>query len=516
MGRYDLITFSFGGDDIGFPSIVQHCLDKQGCPPDQAVRKKIADLGTTGVYKGSLHIPSYPTFLQHVAQAAATKGGNVVVMGYPEIVEVPTLWPSGKTSCAGFSVTGANTVRGWAGDLNATIGNAVAQVNGLPPSQRNGVHFTFIDPVTGQSANGISPSDLNLFEPSSGTRHELCSEGHEAWVNGFSNAHPLTRSFHPNQPGEDAMGNLAVEAIRGLIWPWSPTTKVVQYSPVDSGGMPLAGLDVVQGGTATTCEAGSDTVGNAYRCFAGNDVYDPCWTDSTDPATPAALCLEQPWDTQATQLTLSQGGLPPFLQAPAPLDLDFPWGVQLSSGAHCLAVQGSHDDDNGTIVDYSCDRNGQVLLRGVDRTQPQWTYSSAYFNASTDDYASGPTVRVTEAWYAIPDDRSEKAALANICSASALAFAAQAYEAANNNPDGAIPEVNAQACDGGYAIMVYTQSAPPPGYTASMLFKATQTGWQHIGGADYISPGDFGLPVDVGNQIQTTLSASPMNEQVPF
>jgi hypothetical protein len=179
-------------------------------------------------------------------------------------------------------------------------------------------------------------------------------------------------------------------------------------------------------------------------------------------------------------------------------------------------VQGSHDDDNGTIVDYSCDRNGQVLLRGVDRTQPQWTYSSAYFNASTDDYASGPTVRVTEAWYAIPDDRSEKAALANICSASALAFAAQAYEAANNNPDGAIPEVNAQACDGGYAIMVYTQSAPPPGYTASMLFKATQTGWQHIGGADYISPGDFGLPVDVGNQIQTTLSASPMNEQVPF
>ena len=227
MGRFDLVTFSFGGDDLGFPSVLQHCLVEAGCPPNSAVRQKIHLLGTTGVYKGKDYIPAYPAFLKHVATAVVVKGGNVVVMGYPEIVENPLLWSgiSHAAGCEGFSKSDANLVRGWAGELNSTIGNAVAQVNALPSNKRNSVHFTFVDPVTGQIANEISSSNPDLFEPSSGTRHELCSAGNKPWLNGVSYLHVGSRSFHPTQPGETAMGNLAAEVISRLSWRALPSSR---------------------------------------------------------------------------------------------------------------------------------------------------------------------------------------------------------------------------------------------------------------------------------------------------
>lgn len=154
-----------------------------------------------------------------------------MVMGYPELFEDPSLVPS-VIRCDEFSSGAMATARGWAGDLNATIGNAVAQVNALPGAQRNWVHFTFINPVTGQSSNGISISDQYLFEPSQGIRHELCSAGNEPWLNGISR-HLTTRSYHPNQAGENAMGDLAAEVIARLNFPnpfpvttpTTPTTK---------------------------------------------------------------------------------------------------------------------------------------------------------------------------------------------------------------------------------------------------------------------------------------------------
>ncbi len=255
MHRFNLVTFSFGGDDIGFPNIVEACV-LGNCPSDQDVRQKIQQLGTTGIDQGDIHIPSYPQFLTQVARSVVTKGGNILVMGYPELVEDPTLWPAGKTSCAGFSVSQADSMRGWAGDLNATIGYAVAQENAMAP---NGVHFTFVDAVTGQptSKSATSPSDPNLFEPTTGTRHELCSAGNEAWLNGFSELHPETKSFHPNQAGEDGMGQLAAEVIPKLTWPWTdaaiggtqgvfptsaPTTTATTTTPeVQATGVSVSG-----------------------------------------------------------------------------------------------------------------------------------------------------------------------------------------------------------------------------------------------------------------------------------
>ncbi len=210
LGRFDLVTFTFGGNDIGFSQILEQCIGLPGgrlpsdpghkCPRDALVRARVA----------STLVAPYRAFLTKVADDAVTTGGNIVVLGYPELVEIPTLWPAGTSSCSLIGVTDANEIRGLGGDLNATIGYDVQVINAQHP---NGVHLTFIDVNSGGSA-GISGSDQNLFEPASGPRHNLCAT--QPWLNGFSTIDYGAGSFHPKQAGQDAMGSLAAEVIPGL------------------------------------------------------------------------------------------------------------------------------------------------------------------------------------------------------------------------------------------------------------------------------------------------------------
>jgi lysophospholipase L1-like esterase len=210
LGRFDLVTFTFGGNDIGFSQIVRQCVGLTGdglptdpghnCPADSLMRTRIASM---------LESP-YRAFLTKVANEAVTPGGQIVVLGYPEIVELPDLWPSGTTSCSLIGRADANEFRGLAGDVNATLGYSVKVVNAAHP---NGVHLTFVDVNSGGSA-GISGSDPNLFEPSSGPRHNLCAS--QPWLNGFTTIDYGSGSFHPKQAGHAAMGALAAEVIPNL------------------------------------------------------------------------------------------------------------------------------------------------------------------------------------------------------------------------------------------------------------------------------------------------------------
>jgi pimeloyl-ACP methyl ester carboxylesterase len=318
--------------------------------------------------------------------------------------------------------------------------------------------------------------------------------------------------FHTSLPHNPAVEAAVVADIRALAEP----TAVIDLAPVSSAGLPRPGEAITDGGTGQ-CGAGSDSVGQAYRCFGsgGNGIYDPCWLDNADPAQASVLCQEEPWSTKVIRLTIPAGGLESFLGPFEPIDPSFPWGVQLSDGERCIALQGAHGTFDGKVIDYACGPHyDHVLLRPLNRTLPSWTYQSAYVSGS--GYAAGPTEHVAIAWYANPDNGAAVDDQHNDCTATALADAAQDYEAAHNNPNGPLPEINAQACDAGYAEVVFTQSAPPPGYTATLAFKATATGWQEIGSADFIIPGQFGMPVSVGKTINKELEAAPQTEQVGF
>lgn len=317
--------------------------------------------------------------------------------------------------------------------------------------------------------------------------------------------------FHTHLVNDADIVAEVLAAIRAAAAP----TVLADIAPVTAAGQPKPGETIAGGGRLQTCEPGSDSVGQAYRCFATAGIYDPCWLDNADPAQATVLCQEHPWDTQVARFKVPAGGLPPFLGPPEPLDRGFPWGVQLTDGERCIAEQGAHGTYRGKVIDYSCGaKGGHVLLRTLNRSSPQWTYQSANLNGS--GYTPGPLVHVSIAWYAKPDNGAAVDAKASDCTATALAYAAQAYEAAHHNPNGPLPEINAQACDAGYAEMVFTQSAPPPGYTAAYAFKASPSGWQAIGSADFITPGQFGMPVTIGKAINRALEAEPQTEQVAF
>jgi hypothetical protein len=297
-------------------------------------------------------------------------------------------------------------------------------------------------------------------------------------------------------------------------------TRVVQVSPVDAGFRSSPKLRVLDGGSADSCGAGSDSVGNAYRCFAGHGVYDPCWYASPDGAAPSVVCQSTPWDSTVTRFSLPQGGVGPFLSAGPSIDDMQPWGVKLATGERCVAAQGAHDSFGRRVVDYFCgdvrSRSPRVLLRGIDRSHKVWSVASAFYDAAKGRYARGATVRVETAWYAVPDDADERMAASATCSAGALAYAALVYESANSDPDGPLPTIVDHACDGGYAFVIFEQDAPSPGYEATMAFQATSSGWRFVGVSDYIEAGDFGIPQDVASNLTAALSARAHTESVQF
>ncbi len=216
MGRFDLITFTFGGDNVNFAGIIAQCVlggdaiapsdPGRACPSDAYIRAQIAlKLGA-----------AYQVFLTKVADEAVSSGGNIVVLGYPDLIDSPKLWPTllqhiGR--CEGIRASDATQLRGDATDLNASIADDVAAVNAQHP---NGVTLTFLNVNSGSKPGPvtIAENDPNLFEPSRRVSRNLCSHG-PSWLNGIVllDRH---KSFHPTAAGNQAEGRLLAQLIPHL------------------------------------------------------------------------------------------------------------------------------------------------------------------------------------------------------------------------------------------------------------------------------------------------------------
>jgi hypothetical protein len=172
-------------------------------------------------------------------------------------------------------------------------------------------------------------------------------------------------------------------------------TRTLQVSPVTSDGAPASGYHTTSQAAGASCEPGSEAIGQAYRCFAGNYVYDPCWAEKS--ATPTVLCVTDPWQHTDVRLTVS-GGLSaiPYEGSAA----GEPWGVQLSDGQRCLLAQGAHSLFDGRVIDYYCGQN-LSLLRGLDTSAATWTAQSVAYKSG--HMMRGPAERIEVAWYGAPD-----------------------------------------------------------------------------------------------------------------
>lgn len=180
------------------------------------------------------------------------------------------------------------------------------------------------------------------------------------------------------------------------VIPSAPGTQQVSVSPVTITGAPASGYRVTTHAANASCSAGSEAIGKAYRCFAGNTVYDPCWAEKA--STPTVLCVADPWLRTEAQLRVS-APLTPIPSAEGGAGIGEPWGLQLANGQRCVLAQGAHSLFDGKVIDYFCS-DTLFLLRGLDMAAHTWTARSVVDKSGT--LSAGPSEKIDIAWYGIP------------------------------------------------------------------------------------------------------------------
>jgi hypothetical protein len=202
-----------------------------------------------------------------------------------------------------------------------------------------------------------------------------------------------------SQAWDSVFDNLAEGQLTGRLT-GSAATKVVKVAAVSKSGAVRDGLQVTDESKAASCSTGSNAVldGAAYRCFAGNGVYDPCWAQTAGGRSDEVLCLLRPWDTTVIRLR-SDGPLP--LPGSSKVDLAYPFGLELTSGERCVVYQGSRSAFGERPVDYQCDSGKFEVLRGISRNKALWKVDTVKYmkSGSRSRYENAGSKLVKTAWY---------------------------------------------------------------------------------------------------------------------
>jgi len=114
-----------------------------------------------------------------------------------------------------------------------------------------------------------------------------------------------------------------------------------------------------------SCWTGSIAVpvAGAYRCIAGNQIYDPCFAPVSVSAVDSVACVADPWS--AAHVVTLTSALPKI--TPAPDRRPF-WALELVNGARCVAVTGTVARVDGVDLGYVCGAaNGAGIVVDDDR-----------------------------------------------------------------------------------------------------------------------------------------------------
>ena len=279
---WDLVSMSFGGNNIKFPDIVFNCLNDPdtwdhfthlGCDITLDTIKRRIDMLAGQIpinaddYEGTTTLPQ----LYDKAAALVKQGGNVVVAGYPQIIEEVNRWPDWRKnvllSCEGVLAKDVPMLRSAADYLNEKIQQAVEDAGKLWASR--GVSFTYAD------------LENNVYESPNG-RHALCSG--DPWLNGITTGVSagdvrIDRSFHPKQLGHQAAGDYLASLVGPLLY--EPNCLL----PQDCDPLPaLSGCDHAEPAPAVddaaTYALHQDLDGNYYRPYLRSEPTSTCGANS--------------------------------------------------------------------------------------------------------------------------------------------------------------------------------------------------------------------------------------------
>lgn len=161
-------------------------------------------------------------------------------------------------------------------------------------------------------------------------------------------------------------------------------TTTITFRAYDSAGrLTIKVGDVAKGRCWTTSIAAP--VAGAYRCFAANQILDPCFAPPTKAPAEVA-CVANPW-SDAVVLRLT-GALP---KSSASDYIARPWALRLDGGVRCVASTGTVPSVQGVDLGYHCTNGLDAAL--LDRNASPQT-------ADYGDPATGTLqpVTVTTIW----------------------------------------------------------------------------------------------------------------------
>lgn len=152
----------------------------------------------------------------------------------------------------------------------------------------------------------------------------------------------------------------------------SPPTHLVIYSPFSINGGLAPGVKVTARASGY-CWTGSlsDPRSDAWRCFRGNLIYDPCFSGSF--VTKWVACpLSAPFGAHVLRLNLTKPL--PFALADKTSDptAGDPTTVRLTTGVTCVFADGATGTLAGMRLNYVC-AGGAWLVGDPRRNTPTWT-----------------------------------------------------------------------------------------------------------------------------------------------
>lgn len=362
--RWNIVTFSVGGNDIGFDDVLKGCLDlnsvwgafdlSPGCDISEAdLRASIDELRRTlgGVYDSVADV--------------VEPGGDVIVVGYPQLIEEVAHWDRWRRNvignCEGIQSYDVSMLRKVAGYLNQQMALAAQDADARHRDQ--GVRFHFLD----ISADPYEYSDRAT------DRHALCTDS--PWLNGqtvgiTSGDWRLERSFHPHQEGHTNTARVLASFVQEHV------------DLDDTAGLTISDADLLR---LAGCREGPCAVTGRIP------VDHPRWgrvllvTFGPQPGiTP--MC--------ADRMLIAVGGSGDIVWESGVSDGGCPWYRFGPAGAaeYGSEVRSPVDEAGRIFLDWDPGRyNGVTVLSVTDegfadhRTLPVETYGVRFYSAVTED-----------------------------------------------------------------------------------------------------------------------------------
>jgi hypothetical protein len=157
------------------------------------------------------------------------------------------------------------------------------------------------------------------------------------------------------------------------------TTTATIFQAFTSSGSPTIHTRSKSG----YCFTGSLTANraDAWRCFVGNYIYDPCFSSTLAGGVVVCPNLQV------------NGGIEIHLTKRLPLGManagalslrEQPWNIELTSGRHCAFSGGASNVTQGKRLNYFCGSNFHDGLWGYpDRRAQPWTILIGPFTATS-------------------------------------------------------------------------------------------------------------------------------------